>query len=54
MEYVKYLYEIGVDALIMQDMGMIMKVRKKFPDFEIHASTQANNHNSSSLKILEK
>ncbi len=40
---VDYLYKIGVDALIMQDFGMICLVRERYPDFEIHASTQANN-----------
>ena len=32
LEYIKYLYQIGVDALIMQDIGMISLVRKIFLD----------------------
>lgn len=54
LDYVRYLYEIGVDALIMQDLGMIMRVRTCFPDFEIHASTQVHNQNERELRVLEK
>ena len=39
---VEFLYKSGVDALIMQDFGMICLVREKYPELEIHASTQAN------------
>ena len=34
LEYIKYLYEIGADALIMQDIGLIDLVRNILPDFE--------------------
>lgn len=37
---VQKLYDIGVDALIVQDFGLARKIREKFSDFEIHASTQ--------------
>ena len=36
----KFLYKIGVDAVIMQDLGMISLVRTLIPNLEIHASTQ--------------
>ena len=42
LETVSFLHQIGVDALIMQDFGMICLVRETFPNLEIHASTQAN------------
>lgn len=54
LHYISYLYEIGVDALIMQDLGMISLVRKYFPDFLIHASTQAHTHNIEQIRFLEK
>ena len=38
----EFLYRQGVDALIVQDFGMICYLREKFPNLEIHASTQAN------------
>ena len=40
MDRVKMLYDIGVDALILQDLGIAWEIRKNFPDFEVHASTQ--------------
>ena len=52
--YVDYLYEIGVDALIMQDIGMISLVRRKYPDFDVHASTQLHNHNNEGIKLLKE
>lgn len=54
IEYISFLYKNNVDALIMQDLGMIDLVRKKFPDFEIHASTQANIHNIHAINIMKK
>ncbi|MCD7819019.1 MAG: U32 family peptidase [Lachnospiraceae bacterium] len=34
------LYQHGVDALIVQDLGVLRFVRKYFPDLPLHASTQ--------------
>ena len=53
LEYVEFLYKNNVDALIMQDLGMINLVCKKFPNLEVHASTQAHNHNEYGIKYLE-
>ena len=53
LDYMKFLYESGVDAVIMQDLGMISLVRKLIPDLEIHASTQINVHNDESLFFLK-
>lgn len=53
IKYIKYLYESDVDALIMQDLGMIKLVNELFPDFEIHASTQFHTHNEEQVKLLE-
>ena len=51
---VDYLYQIGVDALIMQDFGMINLIRERLPDFEIHASTQANNTSKETIELYHK
>ncbi len=40
-DYLKYVSEIGVDALIIADMGVLSLVKKYAPDTEIHISTQA-------------
>ena len=35
------LYEKGVDALIVQDLGLGELIRQRMPDFPLHLSTQA-------------
>ena len=47
----RFLYQNGVDALIVQDFGMICLLREKFPNLEIHASTQANNSSYETCKL---
>lgn len=54
LEYIEFLYKNHVDALIMQDIGLISIVRKKYPNMEIHASTQMHNHNDKGLSFLKK
>ena len=49
---VEYLYKNGVDAILMQDFGMISIVREMFPKLEIHASTQANNSSIDIAKLF--
>ncbi len=53
IEYVTFLHKNGVDAVIMQDIGMISLVRKILPNLEIHVSTQAHTHNINQIKFLE-
>lgn len=38
--YLKPLYERGLDAVIVQDMGVLTAIRQWFPELDIHASTQ--------------
>ena len=45
VRYVGYLYEIGADALIIQDLGLFKRIKEEYPDFELHASTQMTIHN---------
>ncbi|MBX4261726.1 DUF3656 domain-containing protein [Clostridium estertheticum] len=54
MEYVGFLYSIGVDALLVQDTGLIYLIRNNFPDFELHASTQMTVHNGEAALFLKK
>lgn len=44
-EYLVELYNLGADALIVSDPGIIMTAREVVPNFELHLSTQANNVN---------
>ncbi len=53
-DYIKYLYEIHADALIIQDLGLLRFVREKFPDFEVHASTQMNIYDVKGALALQK
>ncbi|KHO33697.1 DUF3656 domain-containing U32 family peptidase [Clostridium tetani] len=53
LEYIRYLYNIGVDALIIQDTGLFYLIKKYFPDFEVHASTQMTVHNIQGAKLLQ-
>ncbi len=39
-EYIRPLYEAGLDAVIVQDLGVLNFIKNNFPDLEIHASTQ--------------
>ena len=47
-------YEYGIDAIIVQDLGLAMKLIKTFPDLPIHASTQMSIHNLNGALELQK
>ena len=53
VEYAKFLYDIDVDALIMQDIGVAMLIHELLPDFELHASTQMVAHSLEDVQYLE-
>ena len=53
IKYVDFLYRNNVDAVIMQDIGAMDLIRQKYPNLEIHASTQMNIHSLESVKLLE-
>lgn len=53
INYVEFLYKINVDAIIMQDIGMMDKVRKTYPNLNVHASTQMHIHNLEGTKFME-
>ena len=44
------LYNIGVDALIVQDMGIL---EMNIPNIELHASTQMHNYDINRIKFLD-
>lgn len=45
IELAKKAYEFGIDAIIVQDLGLAKQLIKLFPDLDIHASTQMSIHN---------
>ncbi len=42
----------GVDAVIVQDLGLLRCIRSSLPHVRVHASTQMNAHSSSTVRAL--
>ena len=51
--FIDGLYAMGVDGLIMQDMGAISLVRKYWPELPVHASTQLTANSLDDVKAFE-
>lgn len=47
-------YNLGVDAIIIQDLGLASYLLKNYPEIPLHASTQMTVHNLDGVKQLEK
>ena len=54
INYIDFLHKNNVDAIIIQDIGMLDLIRKTYPNLEIHASTQMHIHNLEGAKLMEK
>lgn len=52
-DYLLPYYRQGIDAVIVQDIGVLRFVREQFPDLPIHASTQMTVTNVLGAKFLE-
>ena len=46
-------YNNGVDAVLVQDMGLAVKIHEKYPSIPLHASTQMNVFNEAKIKALK-
>ena len=44
----------GIDAVIVQDLGLIRLIRQIYPELEIHGSTQMTVHDESGAAVLEE
>src|SRR5690606_39237939 len=53
IEFLDFLYLNDCDAVIIQDLGVLNIIRSRYPDFEVHASTQMNVHSVSEAKVLK-
>ena len=53
-EYLLPYYRQGLDAVIVQDIGVLQFVKEHFPDLPIHASTQMTITNALGAKMLEE
>ena len=54
VEYAAELYRIGVDALIIADVGVIEAIRRHVPGLELHASTQMSLHSTDGVVAASK
>lgn len=50
----KALYEYGLDAIIVQDLGYFRFIKENFPDIDIHGSTQMTVANHFEAEYLRK
>ncbi len=53
LDIIYTLDELGTDAIIVQDIGLLELIRAKVPSLPIHASTQMTVHNTESVRFLK-
>ena len=53
INYLAKLYSIGVDAVLIQDLGLVELINRHLPNLKIHASTQMTCENQLKLDYLE-
>ena len=53
LDYIGALCDTGVDAVIIQDIGMARAVHEMFPELELHASTQMTCASVEAVNYLE-
>ena len=54
VDFAKFLYQIDIDGVIIQDLGLAHYLHKTIPDLPLNASTQLNCHNIEQAKALVK
>lgn len=54
VELANYAYNSGIDAIIVQDLGLALYLIKNFPGLDVHASTQMTIHNLECAQTMEK
>lgn len=52
-DYLTYLEEVGVHAIIIQDLGIAHMVKRYFPQLRMHASTQMSAHSIEDVLFLK-
>lgn len=52
-DYIRPLYEAGLDAAIVQDMGVFSFLKEEFPELHLHASTQMTVTGPAGMTFLE-
>lgn len=54
LDFVRFLCDIPVDAVIVQDIGLWSLIRKSAPELNLHASTQMSLHNAAGVKLMQE
>jgi len=54
IKLVGFAYNAGIDAIIIQDLGLSKKVIELFPDLEVHSSTQMTIYNLDGAKKIKE
>lgn len=54
LSYLRFLYEEGADAVIVQDLGLVHGARTLLPHLPLHASTQMTIHNEWGARFLRE
>lgn len=52
LDYLRFLYNIGVDGVIVQDLGLVYLAKAALPNLKIHGSTQMTIHNLDGAKFF--
>lgn len=54
MDLVEYAYKCGIDAIIVQDLGLAREIIKTFTDLDVHSSTQMTVYNLKGVQEIER
>ena len=53
-KFIRYINQIGVDGVIVQDIGVAMYIKRITPDLKLHASTQMTVYDVEGARFLKK
>ena len=54
LKSIDFYYQNNVDALLVQDLGLYYVLSKKYPDLELHCSTQMHVHNIEGIRTAKR
>ncbi len=54
LDYAARAYEMGIDAFIVQDLGLATKLKQLIPHIPLHGSTQMSIYSLEGVRVLEK
>ncbi len=54
LSYLGECIDRGIDAAIVQDIGLVRLIQRVYPGFEIHGSTQLTVHDASGARVMER